>query len=279
MLPGDSRKTLEPGNAAVPLPDYVTVVPPRAAADPPVVSVVIPAYNESKRIGPYLDAIAAYIAEKKAAMEVLVANDGSRDDTAAFVRAKMDIHPHLGLVDYAQNRGKGHAVRMGMLAARGNLRLFADADGSTPIAELERLRAKIEREGFDIAVGSRQYRSPEVQRDIKFHRYVIGQGFRILRRIFLKIDVLDSQCGFKLFSQRAAEAIFPRTKIDGFAFDVELLHLAGRAGFKTAEVAVNWHDTADSRVNLLTDPFKMFFDMLRVRGLHRKTSFDGTGRS
>jgi len=259
------------------LPDYIQVEYPRdlpKEAVAPELSIVIPAYNEAERIGPYLEAICAYFAQRNEAYEVLVANDGSRDSTAVFVRARMKKDGRLGLVHYEQNHGKGHAVRMGMLAARGRLRLFADADGSTPIAELERLRRKLDAEGFDVAVGSRQLSSPEVQRKIKPHRYFIGQCFRLLRRLSLNVSVLDSQCGFKLFKAEAAMKLFPVSKIDGFAFDVELLFLAQRAKLKVAEVAVNWYDSASTRVNLLTDPFKMLRDMLRVRGLHRGTRFE-----
>lgn len=258
----------------MPLPDYVRVEYPRACpanAPKPALSVIIPAYNEATRITPYLDAIQQYFAKTGERCEVLVANDGSRDRTAGLIRDRMTGDANLGLVHYDKNRGKGHAVRMGMLAARADLRLFTDADGSTPIEELQRLRVKLEREGYDVAVGSRQLSSPEVHRKIKPHRFVIGQGFRLLRQVFLNVRVLDSQCGFKLLTGHAAERIFAASKIDGFAFDVEVLFLAGRANMKVAEVAVNWYDSTSTRVNLLVDPFKMLRDMLRVRGLHRET--------
>lgn len=258
----------------MPLPDYAQAAYPLAHpanAPAPAVSVIIPAYNEETRIPPYLDAIQAHFEKTGEACEVLVVNDGSRDRTAETIRARMAGDRNLGLVHYDRNRGKGHAVRMGMLAARANLRLFTDADGSTPIEEFARLRAKVEGEGFDVAVGSRQLSSPEVHRKIKPHRFVIGQGFRILRQTFLNVRVLDSQCGFKLLTGHAAERIFSVSKIDGFAFDVEMLFLAARGGMKVAEVAVNWYDSNSTRVNLLVDPFRMFRDMLRVRGLHRET--------
>jgi len=256
------------------LPAYVRVAYPAASAagtPPPEVSVIIPAYNEESRIGPYLETILKYFAEHGESHEVLVANDGSRDGTAQLVRDRMHSTVSLGLVDYDQNRGKGHAVRMGMLAARGKLRLFADADGSTPIAELERLRSRMRQDGSSVAVGSRQLSAPGVERRIKPHRYLIGQCFRLARQVFLNVRVLDSQCGFKLFTSEAAKRIFAVSRIDGFAFDVEALYLAGRAGLPVSEVAVNWYDSTSTRVNLLTDPFKMLRDMLRIRGLHRST--------
>jgi len=254
------------------LPDYVKVEA-APSASPPVVSVVIPAYNEEKRIGPYLEKIRTYFSRTKEAHEILVVSDGSRDGTANLVREwmKKPGFEALGLINYEQNRGKGHAVRMGMRAARGSIQLFTDADGSTPIEELERLRPKIEKEGFDLAVGSRQLSSADVQRNIKPHRYIIGQCFRLCRTIMLNVSVSDSQCGFKLCSKKASEIIFNAALVDGFAFDVEVLFLAAKAGMKIAEVPVNWQDDAASRVNLLIDPFKMLRDMARIRKLHRNT--------
>ena len=256
------------------LPAYVRLEPPRdAAAARAAITVVIPAYNEAERIRGYLERIERYFSGRSESHEVLVADDGSRDRTAEIIRERMADWGRLGLLSYERNRGKGHAVRMGMRAARGAQRLFADADGSTPIEELERLRAHMAGGDCDVAVGSRALSSPEVQRKIKPHRWLMGQGFRMLRQMLLNVDVLDSQCGFKLFTAQAAETLFGAARVDGFAFDVEILYLARRAGMKVAEAPVNWQDSASSRVNLLTDPAKMLLDMLRVRRLHRMTRF------
>jgi dolichyl-phosphate beta-glucosyltransferase len=259
------------------LPEYVTVEPPRAAPGAPLaVSVVIPAYNETARIGPYLAAVAQYFSARGEGHEILVANDGSRDGTADLIRRAQAEIPTLGLVTYERNRGKGHAVRMGMFAARGAWRLFADADGSTPIGELERLREAAR--GADVVIGSRALPAPGIRRQIKPHRYVIGQVFRLIRQLLLRVDVADSQCGFKLFSAAAAETLFGAARLDGFAFDVELLYLAARAGFKVVEVPVNWVDSTSSRVSLLTDPFRMVRDMWRIRRRHRNTVLRKPGK-
>lgn len=257
------------------LPPYIDLAYPHAllaGAPRPAMSVVIPAYNEAERIEPYLDAIEHYFTRRGESYEILVVNDGSQDGTAALIRARMQRDPHVGLVHYPRNRGKGHAVRMGMLAARGALRLFADADGSTPIEEIERLREQIEHHGVDVAIGSRAAASAEVRRVVKRHRWIIGQCFRFLRQMFLQVGVMDSQCGFKLFTARAAENLFAAARLDGFAFDVEILYLAVRAGLVIREVAVNWFDSPATRVNLWRDPFQMLRDTVRIQRLHRDTA-------
>jgi len=253
------------------LPDYIAFERPAAAVEPaqPAVSIVIPAYNEAARIEPYLREVAALFAARQERCEILVVNDGSSDATPDAIRALMRQLPSLGLLTYAQNRGKGHAVRVGMLAARGALRAFADADGSTPIAELGKLRARIESDGCDVAIGSRAWRETSTRVTVSFHRRAIAQGFRWVRNVLLPLGVADSQCGFKLFTEQAAAALFPVSRLNGFAFDVELLYLARRKGLKVAEVPVNWHESSDSHIRLWRDPFKMFLDVLRVRRLHR----------
>lgn len=254
------------------LPSNIELAYPHAlpaGSPPPAVSVVIPAYDEAERIEPYLEAIRRYFTSRGETYEILVVDDGSRDDTAGLVRRRMARDACLGLVHYPRNRGKGFAVRMGMLAARGRLRLFADADGSTPIEELERLRTAIDSEGVDVAIGSRAVSSAEVKRVVKPHRWLLGQCFRALRTMFLRVAVMDSQCGFKLFTARAATELFGAAKIDGFAFDVEILFLAVRAGMRFREVPVNWYDSPATRVNLWIDPLQMMRDTLRIQRLHR----------
>jgi dolichyl-phosphate beta-glucosyltransferase len=255
------------------LPDYVQYEAPAATSAVPDYSIVIPAYNEEKRIQPYLEAIAAYFSERDATHEVIVSNDGSKDGTAELIRSLRARMPALNLLTYTPNRGKGHAVRMGMLAARGKIRLFADADGSTPIEELANLTRALDENGSQVAIGSRDVSSKERQVKMKLHRQFIGWVFRMLRWWLTGLNVLDSQCGFKAFTAEAADRVFVLAKMDGFAFDVELLYLARRCGFGISEVPVRWADAGDSRVNLLTEPFKMFLDVCRIRGLHRRTNF------
>ncbi|HEY3323374.1 MAG TPA: dolichyl-phosphate beta-glucosyltransferase [Planctomycetota bacterium] len=248
-----------------PLPGYASFDRP-AATTVPVASIVIPAFNEARRIEPYLKQIAAFFEAKAQPYEILVVNDGSRDNTAEFVRSLLPRFPALGLISYDENRGKGHAVRLGMLTARGSLRAFADADGATPIGEWEKLRAQID-QGAALAIGSRAIRD-HGSVSMSLLRKFIAQGFRLVRRMVLPLDIKDTQCGFKLFTAAAAESIFRQARLDGLAFDVELLYLAACMSLKVAEVPIEWHEAGESHISLLRDPLRMFVDLLRVRRLH-----------
>jgi dolichyl-phosphate beta-glucosyltransferase len=253
-------------------PTSVVLEAPRQEADVrPVVSVIIPAHDEARRIPSYLDDIRQYFAARSEPYEVLVVDDGSRDETANVIRALMGGWPSLGLVHCAENRGKGHAVRVGMLAARGCLRLMTDADGSTPIGQIERLRARLAASGPAVAVGSRRLQAEHVRRSLKPVRRVIGELFGWVQQTLAEVGVNDTQCGFKLFDAAAAEALFRAARVDGFAFDVEILYLARKARIPVVEVAVDWHDSGASRVNFLTDPAKMMRDLWRIRRMHRDT--------
>jgi dolichyl-phosphate beta-glucosyltransferase len=240
---------------------------------------VIPAYNEAERILPHLRECIAFLRKRGEPFELVVVNDGSRDATAQVIHEEARKTDELGLVTYDVNRGKGHAVRVGMLAARGAWRLFTDADGSTPIAELDRVLKAAKDGGCDVAVGSRALPAPGIQRQVKAHRWFIGQVFKTVRQVLLKVNVHDSQCGFKLFSAAATEKLYPVSRVDGFAFDVELLYLASLAGYRVVEVPVNWHDVAGTRVSFWRDPLKMIADMWRVRKLHGPETFKDAGKA
>jgi dolichyl-phosphate beta-glucosyltransferase len=241
------------------------------AAPSTVISIVIPAYNEAHRILPYLEKIEEYFRRSRETYEVLVVDDGSEDTTSELVRVWGTTRPWLRLIRHEDNRGKGRAVRAGMLAARGALRLMADADGATPIEEIERLRARMPAHARAVAVGSRALPDPKVHRIVKRHRQLMGTVFSALKAFVIGVRVADSQCGFKLFTAPAAEILFGASRLDGFAFDVEILHLATKAAIPVTEVAVNWHDVGKSHVRLLSDPLKMARDVWRIRRLHRDT--------
>jgi dolichyl-phosphate beta-glucosyltransferase len=232
-------------------------------------SVVIPAFNEARRLPPYLAEILAYFDERGEPYEVLVVDDGSSDGTAEAVAAIAAAHPSVSVLRQPQNEGKGAAVRRGMLAARGERRLFADADGATPIVELKRLEAALAA-GAQIAVGSRAPLDPSVSVVARRHRVLAGRVFSWLVRRLATGGVIDSQCGFKAFTAPAASDLFGRLQTRGFGFDVELLLLAQAAGYRVAEVSVNWMDQPGSKVGVLVDGPRMLWDVAAARRRTRR---------
>ena len=226
--------------------------------------MVIPAYNEALRLPAYLSEVVAYFDGRGEPYEVIVVDDGSADETAARVLEAQSIHPAVTLHRLAENRGKGFAVRAGMRAARGDLRLMADADGATPIAEVKRLETVIQA-GADLAVGSRALPDPSVRREVLIHRKISGEIFNFFARRMGVGNVTDTQCGFKLFRDAVAEALFGELETTGFGFDVELLMLARRRRYRVIEVAINWADQPGSKVEVLRDGPRMLAQIVRAR--------------
>jgi len=208
--------------------------------------------------------VVAYFDGHGEVYEVLVVDDGSRDDTAERVREMAAEHPGLALVSMPENRGKGAAVRTGMLQARGALRLMADADGATPILEVKRLEAAVQG-GADLAVGSRALADPSVVVRSRPHRRFSGRVFIALTRALGVRQVVDTQCGFKLFRGGVADALFGALRTDGFGFDVELILRAERRGYRIAEVPVNWADQPGSKVGVLKDGPRMIAQIVAAR--------------
>jgi dolichyl-phosphate beta-glucosyltransferase len=227
-------------------------------------SVIIPAFNEALRLPRYLDEVVGYFEDRGEPYEVLVADDGSTDATAEVVRAVAHAHTQVHLLRSVANRGKGDAVRRGMLAAAGDLRLFADADGATPISELKRLEAALHA-GADIAIGSRVKPDPGVSVSARPHRVAAGRVFNWLVSWTGLTDIADSQCGFKVFTAAAARDLFPRVQGRSFGFDVEVLLLARARGWRIAEVAVNWSDQPGSKSGVLTDGPRMLREIMLAR--------------
>jgi dolichyl-phosphate beta-glucosyltransferase len=227
-------------------------------------SIVIPAYNEGQRLAATLDRVFAYISSQQWDAEVIVVDDGSRDETAALVRGYASQHPELRLLENGSNRGKGYSVRHGMLEARGELLLFSDADLASPIEESSKLFAAIH-SGADIAIGSRWVR-PELQKKRQsWLRQLYGRIFNLTLRVLLRLDFKDTQCGFKAFSRRAVQTVFPRQRIERWGFDPELLFLARRSGLKIREVPVEWSHVAGTRISPLRDGLHMFAEALKIR--------------
>jgi glycosyltransferase involved in cell wall biosynthesis len=225
-------------------------------------SVVIPAYNEEKRLPATLDRILDYVERSKTpVVEILVVDDGSRDRTAALVEARRGI---VRLVSNPGNRGKGYAVRNGMLAAKGDWILSTDADLSSPITELEKLMAAARRDNAVVAIGSRALDRRLVKVHQPMMRELSGRAFNVVMRAVTGLPFLDTQCGFKLFRKDAAKNIFSRQIEEGFSFDVEDLLIAQALGLRSIEVPVEWSNVEGTKVSL-TQGIKSFADLVRIR--------------
>jgi dolichyl-phosphate beta-glucosyltransferase len=230
----------------------------------PTYSIVIPAYNEGLRLGATLEKVLAYVRAQRWDVEVIVVNDGSRDNTADIVRQYAAKDKALRLLENPGNRGKGYSVRNGMLNAQGRILLFSDADLSSPIEEAPKLFQALEA-GADIAIGSRWLRAETQTQRQPLHRQVFGRIFNLLLRLTLGLKFKDTQCGFKAFKAPVAKTIFPLQRIERWGFDPEILFLARKFGFKVREIPVAWGHSGATRINPLVDGFRMFQEMLHIR--------------
>jgi len=228
-------------------------------------SIVVPAYNEEHRIAPTLARLFAHLSSQAMRWEIVVVDDGSRDATCAVVEAAMARIPNLRLVRQTPNRGKGAAVRRGMLEARGQIRVMSDADGSMPPEQLPRLLAPILACTADIAIGSRYADGARSNIKQPWYRIAWSRLANLVIQRSLVPGVRDTQCGFKAFTADAARALFGVGRIDGWAFDLEILALARRTGFAIAEVGVEWTDDRRSRVSPLKDMWKVVREALTIR--------------
>lgn len=230
----------------------------------PYLSIVIPAYNESARIEASLHKALDYFKEQDYEYEIIVADDGSSDSTVAVAKS---IDEKIKVYSLPKNTGKGAAVRMGMLKASGQIRIFTDADFSTPIYEVEKIIYSM-KNNFDIVIGSRSLNYDLVKEHQPFYREFMGKTFNKFVQFFVIKGIKDTQCGFKGFTSKAAEDIFNKAKIDGFSFDVEALYLAKKAGYNIDEVPVEWYNDDRSKVNPITDSIRMFLEILKIKKLH-----------
>jgi len=227
-------------------------------------SIVFPAYNESERITRSLDQTLQFVAQQRWDAEVIVINDGSRDDTADLVRHYAALHPIVRLLENPGNRGKGYSVRNGVLHATGDYILFADADLSSPIKEAVTLFDAL-RAGADVAIGSRWLNPALMTERQPLFRQIAGRVYNLLNRTILGLSFKDTQCGMKAFTRDAAHNIFPRQRIERWGFDPEILFLARKLGYTTVEIGVEWAHDDRSKINPVVDGMKMFSEMLQIR--------------
>ncbi len=232
----------------------------------PQISIVIPAYNEARRLPASLTRIEEYLRSRSLDSEVIVVDDGSSDGTAALVRARAARWPCLKLVSAGRNAGKGRAVQLGMAAATGKWRIFTDADLSVPIDDLDRLLTPLQQDGAAIAIASRALAASDVQLHQPWYRETMGKMFNRLVQLLVMRGIRDTQCGFKAFSEEAATKLFPPLQTPGFGFDVEVLYRARLARFKIAEVPIRWINSPQSRVHPIRHSLAMFLELLAIPG-------------
>ena len=227
-------------------------------------SVIIPAYNEEKRLSKTLEEIDKYLSKQNYDYEILVVNDGSKDKTAQVIRDRVSVIQNLRLIDNKKNNGKGYVVRQGMLEAKGEYRIFTDADNSTSIDQVEKMWPYFEA-GFDIVFGSRDAKGAILNPPQSPLRRFLGEVFGFLTNLIVGTwGIADSQCGFKCFTKKAAENIFPKCKINRFAFDPEFFVIAKKLGYKIKEIPVYWENDPESKVKFKW-MVNMGIDLLKIR--------------
>jgi glycosyltransferase involved in cell wall biosynthesis len=213
----------------------------------PYLSIIIPAYNEAERIPAALLAMDKQLSTVDYSYEILVVNDGSTDDTAVIVEGMTKMVKNLRLVNVKNNQGKGGTVRQGMLVATGRVRLFTDADNSTSIDHFEKMMPFF-KDGYGVVIGSRSVRGAKLDPPEPLYRQIIGKGLNLIVQLLLLPGIWDTQCGFKAYTDEAAQKIFALSRINGWAFDVETLALGRRLGYKIKEIPVHWVDDARSHI-------------------------------
>jgi len=230
-----------------------------------MISIVVPAYNEEKRIRGSLVEACSFLNDTGLDYEMIVVDDGSTDSTSEIVQRLASDIPNLRLVSYEKNRGKGYALRTGVLVTRGDSVLVMDADLSTPMEELWKLMPCLAEGQADVVIGSRALALSDIIRKQPWWRQGMGKIFNSIVRILVIDGFSDTQCGFKLITGKVARELFGRAMVDRFAYDVEILALAARKGYRITEVPIRWINSPESKVNPVKDSLRMLVDILRIR--------------
>jgi dolichyl-phosphate beta-glucosyltransferase len=237
-------------------------------------SVIIPAYNEERRLPKTLKEIDKYLRKQNYQYEIIVVNDGSTDKTSLVLSNLQSQILNLKIIGYETNQGKGYAVRLGMSEAKGEYRIFTDADNSTSIDQIEKIWPEFER-GYDIVIGSRDVKGAILDPPQPWIRRFFGEGFKLFRKIIIGLwEIADTQCGFKAFTKKAAENIFPKCKINRFAFDPEILLIGKKLGYKIKEIPVYWKNNPESKVKFKSI-IKMAIDLFKIRWYLIRHQYDG----
>ena len=258
VVPNDAQHHTKPDPTQVPAQEKV------CRMSHPKLSIIIPAFNESSRIEATLERVMACVDAQGWDAEVLVVDDGSKDQTAAIIERWMDLHPRLHLIENPGNRGKGYSVRNGLLQAAGDIVMFTDADLSAPMEEANRLLAAIEA-GADVAIGSRWLDRARQTIQQPLYRQVFGRCFNGITRGVMGLPFKDTQCGFKAFRREAAQVIFRLQRIERWGFDPEILFIARKLRYSVVEVPVTWGHDERSRMSYLKDGMKMLEEMAVIR--------------
>ncbi len=240
-------------------------------------SIVLPCYNEQNRIAPTLEKIVKYFARQNTYFilnELIIVDDGSNDNTISKANATIEklknksLNFEYKILVNEKNCGKGYSVRRGILSSNSSFVLFSDADLSTPIEELENFYPYISK-GYNIIIGSRGLKQSKILKRQIIIRELAGKIFNLFVKIFTGMEFMDTQCGFKLFDRKTIDAIFPLLKINDFSFDVEILYLAKKNGFKIKELLVKWVNSEESKVNIIKDSLKMLKSITKIKNIHK----------
>jgi dolichyl-phosphate beta-glucosyltransferase len=231
------------------------------------ISVILPAYNEVGRIAQSIGEVKAYFERRGDTYEIIVGADGN-DGTRELVGSMAATDPTIRVTGSVERRGKGHGIRQCVAMATGDIIGFSDADNKTPIDEFDKIAPRLA-EGYDVVIGSRATPGARIEQAQPLYRRLGSKGFHVFMQTVVGLQgITDSQCGFKFFQRHVALDLFGRQRIDGYMFDVEILHLAKQAGYRIAQVPIRWRDDGDSRLSLLSGSVRNVIDIFRIRFGH-----------